>query len=42
MWDYLAAMFLSLPRILKPFVVAHDIDEYVRKLERVALNRNKT
>jgi len=29
-------------RILKPFIAAHDIDEYIRKLERVALSRNKT
>ncbi len=37
-WDLIAAMFLSLPRILKPFVTAHDIGEYVHKLERVALS----
>lgn len=40
-WDMMAAMFLSLPHILKPFVAAHDIGQYIQKLEKIALNRNK-
>jgi hypothetical protein len=41
MWELFAASLLSFPKFWAPLVNAHSLDEYVQKLEKLALARNK-
>jgi triacylglycerol lipase len=45
MWDIIVAIlssFLSSPWVIKPFISAHSMSEYIGKLEKIAENRNRS